>query len=114
MGTHAHAEILLAWFCGRSSATVHEFVASGLMNSRTASDAIQYALRNGALVRAERTGKSAKERTKYRATGIALPPPRRPTQQVSFDGLLEAWGIALQPIRLPVATSRMHQISDNE
>ncbi|TDG02072.1 hypothetical protein E1N52_41710 [Paraburkholderia guartelaensis] len=112
MSAHANAEILLAWLGEHAVATVSEIAASGLMSSRTASDAIQYALRNGALERIARTGVSAKERVRYRLTGIALPVPR--TQgQPSFDGLLEAWGIALKPIHLAMVNSWTHQVSDS-
>ncbi|NLP65540.1 hypothetical protein [Paraburkholderia sacchari] len=33
----------------------------------------------------------------------------RPT----FDGLLAAWGIAREPVTLPMLEARRHQISDN-
>jgi hypothetical protein len=112
MSAHANAEILLAWLSGRSDATVSEIAAAGLMSSRTASDAIQYALRNGALERIVRSGASANERVRYRSTGVALPAPRAQATQPSFDGLLEAWGIAREPIGLPMVNSRTHQISD--
>jgi hypothetical protein len=49
------AEALLAWFRERTDATVSDIVASGMMKSRTASDAVQYALRNGALERMVRS-----------------------------------------------------------
>jgi hypothetical protein len=115
MTAHANAEILLAWLCERPDTTVSEVAAAGLMSSRTASDAIQYALRSGALERTVRSGASAKDRVRYRATGIALPTPRaQAVVQPSFDGLLEAWGIALAPVRLPMVNSRTHQISDCE
>lgn len=113
MSAHANAEILLAWLGECSTATVSEIAASGLMSSRTASDAVQYALRNGALERIVRSGASAKERVRYRPTGIALPTPRTQAQP-SFDGLLEAWGMTLEPIHLAMVNSRTHQISDNE
>jgi len=114
MSTRENAEVLLAWFRQRSSATVSDIVASGLMKSRRASDAVQYALRNGALERIVRTGASAKERVHYRATGITLPVPRTQTGQPSFDGLLTAWGIVLEPPRLLSTASHRHQISDCE
>ena len=114
MSTHDNAEVLLAWFRERASATVSEIAASGLMKSRTASDAVQYALRNGALERVVRSGASAKERVHYRATGIALPASRTQAGQLSFDGLLTAWGIVLEPPRLLSTGSHTHQISDSE
>jgi len=113
MSTHANAEALVAWVRQRLSATVSDIAASGLMNSRTASDAVQYAVRYGALERVVRRGASARNRVHYRATGVALPLPR--VQSVpSFDGLLEAWGITLEPISLPMLDARRHQISDDE
>uniref|UniRef100_UPI002AB673F9 hypothetical protein n=1 Tax=Paraburkholderia sp. J8-2 TaxID=2805440 RepID=UPI002AB673F9 len=114
MSTHENAEVLLSWFRERSRATVSEVVASGLMKSRTASDAVKYALRNGALERVVRSGASAKERVQYRATGIALPAPRTQAGQPSFEGLLTAWGMVLEPPRLLSTSSRRHEISDSE
>jgi hypothetical protein len=114
MSTHDNAQALLSWLRERTSATVSEIVASGLLKSRTASNAIQYAVRNGALEREVRSGTSAKERVRYRATGTALPEPRALVPQPSFDGLLEAWGIALEPILLPMTQARRHEISENE
>jgi hypothetical protein len=113
MSPHASAQDLLAWFWGRTSATVSEVVASGLMKSRTASDAIQYAVRNGALERVFRSSASAKQRVQYRATEIPLPAPQTQIGP-SFDGLLEAWGITLEPITLQVIDARRQQISDHE
>lgn len=113
MSTHEKAESLVAWLRQRPSATVSDVAASGLMNSRTASDAVQYALRCGALERVVRRGASAKDRVHYRATGVALPAPR--SQSVpSFDGLLTAWGIVLEPPQIRAIDSRRHQISDHE
>ena len=113
MSTHANAEALVAWVRQRPSATVSDIAASGLMNSRTASDAVQYPLRCGALERITRRGASAKDRVRYRATGMALPASR--VQSVpSFDGLLTAWGIVLEPPQILVVDSRRHQISDHE
>ena len=114
MSTHANAEALLAWLRDRESATVGEIAASGLMKSRTASDAIQYAVRSGALERVVRAGASVKERMRYRATGVALPAPKSRAAVPSFDRLLEAWGIAREPLALPATQARRHQISDHE
>jgi len=112
MSTHEKAEALVAWVRQRPSATVSDITGSGLMNSRTASDAVQYALRCGALERVVRRGASAKDRVHYRATGVALPIPRTHGAQPSFDGLLQAWGIVLVPPELQASESRRHQISD--
>jgi hypothetical protein len=114
MSTYANAEALLAWFRDRESATVGDISASGLMEAHTASNAIQYAVRSGALERAFRSGAGARERVRYRATGVALPSPRRHTAMPSFDGLLEAWGITRDPVALPAVETRRHRISDGE
>jgi hypothetical protein len=114
MSAQENAELLLAWFRERSSATVSEIVASGLMKPRTASDAVQYALRNGALERIVRSGASAKDRVHYRATGVALPASRTQAGRPSFECLLAAWGIAVEPPRLLSTSSHAYQISDNE
>jgi hypothetical protein len=114
MSTYANAEALLAWFRDRESATVGDISASGLMEAHTASNAIQYAVRSGALERVFRSGAGAKGRVRYRATGVALPSPRNHTAMPSFDGLLEAWGITLKPITLRVIDARRHRISDHE
>lgn len=114
MSTHANAEALVAWFRDRESATVSEIAASGLMKSRTASGAIKYAVRSGALECVVHAVASAKERMRYRATGVALPTPRAHAVLPSFDGLLEAWGISREPIALPTTDGRTHQISDDE
>lgn len=111
MSTHAKAEILLAWLRERGDATVGEMTAAGLMSSRVASDAVQYAVRHGALRRIVRRGASAKERMRYQVTGIALPVPRTNIQPC-FDGLLNAWGIALEPLPLVSTEVCRHQICD--
>ncbi|WP_233874700.1 hypothetical protein [Paraburkholderia adhaesiva] len=111
MSTHAKAELLLEWLRERTDATVGEITAASLMSSRTASDAVQYAVRHGALKRIVRRGASAKERVRYQITGVALPVSHT-SAQPCFDGLLNAWGIALEP--LPLASTKIcrHQICD--
>jgi hypothetical protein len=54
------------------------------MSSRTASDAIQHALRNGGLERIVRTGVSAKERVRYRLRGSHCPCPERKLNLLSM------------------------------
>jgi hypothetical protein len=110
---HENAEALLAWMRERSHATVADIVASGLMASRTASDVVQYACRCGALARDVRKGASARDRISYRVTGVALPAPRAPSVP-TFDCLLSAWGIALDPPHLATTASRRHEISDHD
>ncbi|PVX85558.1 hypothetical protein C7402_103135 [Paraburkholderia unamae] len=108
------AETIVAWLRERPSATVNDIVASGLMSSRSASDAVQYAVRCGALARDVRRGASVKDRVQYRTTGIALPAVRLRGAEPCFDGLLQAWGIVLNPPQLRAGESRRHQIADYE
>jgi hypothetical protein len=95
--TPANAEALLTWLRDRESATVGEIATSGLMKSRTASDAIQYAVRSGAPERVIRADASAKERMRSRATGVALPAPRTRIVRPSFERLLETWVLRASP-----------------
>lgn len=112
MSTHAKAEMLLEWLGERKETTVGEIAAAGVMNLRTAAYAVQYAVRNGALQRLVVEGANAKQRVRYRVTGVALPTPRSQAQP-SFDGLLNAWGIALEPLQLASTEVCRHQICDD-
>jgi hypothetical protein len=114
MGKHANAELLIEWFRERASATVSEIVAAGLMKSCAADSAVQYALRYGALERVVFSGASVRDRVHYRVTGITLPASRAKAGQLSFDGLLIAWGIVLQPPRLRSTGWIKHEILDSE
>jgi hypothetical protein len=60
------------------------------MGSREASDVIRYALRNGAVARAN--GAAQRGSVRYRSTGVSLPEPRSTTAGVSFDGLVVCMG----------------------
>jgi Fic family protein len=73
MSTYANAEALLAWFRDRESATVGDISDSGLMKAHTASNAIQYAVRSGALERVFRSGASALSRDRRRAAFTSEP-----------------------------------------
>jgi hypothetical protein len=87
----ANAFALLPWLAQRESAAVGEIVAAGLMSSREASDAIRYALRNGAVERVQ-VDTAVKASPRYRATGGALPgAARSAAPSVSFDSLLAMW-----------------------
>ncbi|WP_321844992.1 hypothetical protein [Paraburkholderia bannensis] len=110
MKIYAGALALLGWLAQRESASVSEITASGLMGSREASDVIRYALRNGAVARAN--GAAQRGSVRYRLTGVSLPEPRPTTAGVSFDGLLCAWGITQEPPQLRVLEARIYQIQD--
>jgi hypothetical protein len=111
MKIHTSALTLLHWLEERESASVREIAAAGLMSSREASDVIRYGIRNGAITKAS-TGSSAGGAVRYKATGALLPMPHPETTDASFDGLLNAWGIAQQPPELPVVSTRAYLIRD--
>lgn len=101
MKNHRHAEQLIAYLREQSQpVTVARIVAAGVMNSRDASDAIQYGVRHGVFERIRRPGARANERVQYRLTGHRLPAVRE-AGTPSFDALLTAWGIARIPPQLP-------------
>ncbi|WP_322048004.1 hypothetical protein [Paraburkholderia sp. J67] len=110
MKVYAGALALLGWLAQRESASVSEITASGLMGSREASDVIRYALRNGAVARAN--GAAQRGAVRYRSTGVSLPEPRSSTVEASFDALLRAWGIAQEPPQLRVLEARVYLIPD--
>ncbi|MCX5545799.1 hypothetical protein M3A49_41485 [Paraburkholderia sp. CNPSo 3076] len=116
MSMHENAQALLAWIRERPEATISDIVESGLLKSRsTVSHAARYAEKSGALERIVRSGASARDRVRFRATGIALPEiaPEAQDTGPSFDGLLQAWGIAHRPVTLPMLEARRHQLSDD-
>jgi hypothetical protein len=111
MKTNDNAQKLILWLREHQPATVAEIAANGVMNSRDASDAVQYSVRHGVLERVKRPGASANARVQYRLTGQALPVLKTPTAP-SFDGLLQAWGIASTPPQLEARTARRIEIAD--
>ncbi|SFT50303.1 hypothetical protein [Paraburkholderia aspalathi] len=111
MKAHSNAEKLVRWLRQHQPATVAQIAANRVLNSRDASDAIQYGLRHGVFERTARPGMRANERVQYRLTGQPLP-ARKAAPAPSFDGLLEAWGIASTPPRLAAPTSRKLQLTD--
>ncbi|NPT62458.1 hypothetical protein [Paraburkholderia elongata] len=112
MKAHSNAQKLVDWLRENQPATVAQVAATGMMNSRDASDAVQYATRHGVLERIKRPGASASERVQYRLTGHALPALKSAPVAPSFDGLLLAWGIARTPPRLPAHTSHKLELTD--
>jgi hypothetical protein len=111
MKAHDNAHKLIQWLREHQPATVAQIAANGVMNSRDASDAVQYGVRHGVQERVKRPGASADARVQYRLTGKALPIPKTGPAP-SFDGLLEAWGIARTPPRLEVRTARKIELTD--
>jgi hypothetical protein len=111
MKAHGNAQRLVRWLRQHQPATVAQIAANGVMNSRDASDAVQYGVRHGVFERMKRPGASANERVQYRLTGQPLP-ALKSAPAPSFDGLLQAWGIASTPPRLAARTSRKLQLTD--
>lgn len=111
MKVHGNADRLIQWLRENQPATVAQIAANRVMNSREASDAIQYGVRHGVFEREQRVGVGANERVQYRLTGKPLP-QLKSTPSPSFDGLLKAWGIARNPPLLETPTSRKLQFSD--
>jgi hypothetical protein len=111
MKAHGNAQRLVRWLRQHQPATVAQIAANGVMNSRDASDAVQYGVRHGVFERMKRPGASANERVQYRLTGQPLP-ALKAAPAPSFDGLLQAWGIASAPPRLAARTSRKLQMTD--
>lgn len=112
MKAHSNAQKLVSWLLDHQPATVAQIAAHRVMNSRDASDAIQYGVRHGVLERIKQAGASANERVQYRLTGHPLPLLKSAQPAPSFDGLLQAWGIARTPPQLAAYTSRKLQLTD--
>ncbi len=111
MKAHENAEKLTRWLRQHQPATVAQIAANGVLNSRDASDAVQYGVRHGVLERMKRPGASGNARVQYRLTGQALP-VRKAVAAPSFDGLLQAWGIARTPPNIESHTSRKLELAD--
>lgn len=117
MKTHDDAQKLLNWLAGQAVegqvavATVKQMAAAGVITSRAASDAVQYALRHGALIAVKRPGAAPAERVAYQATGIRLPSIRKAAVP-DFDGLLSAFGIAHTPVAIASVCSHRFQLMD--
>ncbi|WP_206955922.1 hypothetical protein [Trinickia acidisoli] len=93
---HRNAEKIMTYLREHQPSTVATIARSGIITSRAATDAIQYAMRCGAITRELSPHARYCERFQYRLTGQSLcPEPRgKETIEPSFDALLGAWGIA--------------------
>ncbi|WP_254346136.1 hypothetical protein [Paraburkholderia sp. CNPSo 3274] len=85
---------------------------AGVMNRRDASDAMQYGVRQGAIVRIKVPGAIARERVLYRLTGQQLPALKKDESAPSFDALLAAWGIARVSLQLSTEVSTRVVLTD--
>ncbi|WP_233874905.1 hypothetical protein [Paraburkholderia adhaesiva] len=112
MKVHENARLLMHWLAENQPATIAQIAAAGLMTSRALSDAVGYATRHGTIVRIQLPVKSGRECFELRLTGRALPTGPGLASPPSFDELLSAWGITLNPPSLPLAISHRHMPSD--
>lgn len=93
--TRIHTAKLVEYLRENNAATVSAIVHDRLMNSREASEALQYAIRHGVIARDKHPGAAPDARVTYRLTGQPLAATKDPS--FSFDALLTAWGIACRP-----------------
>ena len=94
--TRLNAGFLIDWFRARCTpdgihapAGIKEIKASGLLDGQAASAAVGYAVRHNVLEHFTKDG-----RRLYRLTGRMLPWERGPEDEISFDSLISAWGLA--------------------
>lgn len=118
MKTHDDAQKLLDWLAGQeregqppARATVRQIAASGVITSRAASDAVQYALRHGSLRPVKRPGAAPNERVAYELTGTRLPAVKKAAVP-DFGGLLSAFGIAHTPVAIASVCSHRFELAD--
>ncbi|MFX1767717.1 MULTISPECIES: hypothetical protein [Paraburkholderia] len=112
MKVHHNAEKLCAWMRQYGAATVKQIAASGTLNSRAASDAVQYAVRHGVLERVKQSGATPSERVQYQLTGRELPVLKSGPTAPSFDALLCAWGIPQKPPIARAGLSHRVEVAD--
>ena len=81
--------------------SVRRLMADGVMDSRDASEALQYGILHGVIECIRRPGAVSGASYQYRVTGHPLPLVAKGVLTPSFDALLTAWGIARVPPVLP-------------
>jgi hypothetical protein len=112
MSVHARAVALLRWLELRRDASSREIAESEVVHFRYAYEVLRYAMQMGAV---ERVDPGANRRSmRYRATGVPLLEPRTTINLTSFDGLLDAWGIARKPPELAVVRTRVYPMADGD
>lgn len=112
MKVHQNAEKLCAWIRQHGAATVRQIAASGTLNSRAASDAVQYAVRHGVVERVKPSGATPSEGVQYTLTGRELPVLKSGPPAPSFDALLCAWGIPQNPPIVRAGLSHRFELAD--
>ncbi|MBK3786742.1 hypothetical protein G3A43_41905 [Paraburkholderia aspalathi] len=112
MKIYGNAQKLIDWLRVHQPATMVKIVSTGMMQPRTVRDAVQYAMRQGAVERIRRPGASSNERGLYQLTGRPLQERINNPTGPSFDGLLSAWGIARVPPQLPSEISCRCRVAD--
>jgi hypothetical protein len=108
--TYDNARKLIEYLRASQPATVARVVNDGVLNSRDASDAMQFGVRHGVIERIKRQGERPGERVAYRLTGHPLAEPRKGDVSPSFDALLGAWGIAQVPLEMPSEPTRVFRL----
>jgi hypothetical protein len=98
---HRDARVLIDYLRDHQPAPVESMVQDGVLGSRAAADALQYALQYGAICREDIVGGGFCELVRYSLTGSPLRPNGARIDRSSFDALLGAWGIARVPPQLP-------------
>ena len=105
--TYGNTQKLIEYLRTNQPATVTHVVNDGVLNSREASDAMQFGVRRGVIECIKRKGESPSERVIYRLTGHQLAEPRKVGVAPSFDALLNAWGIAQVPPEMPCGSTQI-------
>lgn len=93
--TVLNVQRLVEYLAEHEPCTVQTVVRSGLMTSPEAHAAIQYGINHGVIAWEKHSAAPPEERIQYRLTGQPL--IRNNTRPLSFDALLEAWGIPRTP-----------------
>ena len=108
MKAHRNVEKLLKFLGKNKPASVAHVVASGLLNIRDTQDAFQYGVNAGVFDRIKVEGAGRGERTQYTWNGKQLPADLG-APALTFEPLLEAWGIAIIPPMLQHESSRRYE-----
>jgi len=114
MQTHIDAAKLITWMEEHGDATVDILWRAGLAHSRRAvSDAVAYAVNNGAIEAVSKAGAGrVSGRRTYRPTGHSLPVQKKFRPPAEFEPLLTVWGIPLEAPDLTGLMTRRCEMFD--
>jgi hypothetical protein len=105
-----NVERLMEYLQDREPTTVARMAVDGVLNSRDASDAVQYGIRLGVLQRIRQPGMKSGERVLYRLTGQPLRRSSSASSRPSFDALLSVWGIRGTSLQWPDERTKVVQV----